>query len=44
MKLLLTFAVALYLGLCLGAWLYGPVPQRPLPRIGMAGIAQEQTI
>jgi hypothetical protein len=43
MKLAITFALALYLGLQLGAWLYGPVPQRPLPRIGMM-LAMEQEI
>jgi hypothetical protein len=39
----ITFALALYLGLQLGAWLYGPAPERPIPRIGMM-LAQEQEI
>jgi hypothetical protein len=43
MKHAITFIVALYLGLLLGAWLYGPVPERPLPRIGMM-LAMESEI
>jgi hypothetical protein len=43
MKHAITFALALYLGMCLGSWLSGPVPQRPLPRIGMM-LAMEQAI
>jgi hypothetical protein len=43
MKHAITFALALYLGWLLGAWLYGPVTERPLPRIGMM-LAMEQAI